>query len=211
MCKEYLWEIKVKSTPTLKRKCSRCNCDRFYCSKKFRINAQKKSLDVWLIYRCSECDSTYNLTLLSRTRPELIDKDLFEKFARNDEETAWKYAFSRETLQRNRVEPDYDSVEYEIVHEHISLKDLPDTDNRIVKFKIQTRFEFGLKLSTVIRTFLDLSASRFDRLVKAEVISTPKGYPLKKHKLKDGDIVLIDKEKLNIASKDTIFTVSASK
>ena len=42
------------------------------------MNAQKRNIDVWLIYRCVECDSTYNLTILSRTKPELIKKDLEE-------------------------------------------------------------------------------------------------------------------------------------
>ena len=90
---EYIWEIKVKNTPTLKRKCNHCNSNRFYCSNKFRMNAQKRNIDVWLIYRCVECDSTYNLTILSRTKPELIKKDLFSKFSENDEKLSWEYAF----------------------------------------------------------------------------------------------------------------------
>ncbi|MCD8268591.1 MAG: DUF1062 domain-containing protein [Parabacteroides sp.] len=41
------------------------------------MNSQKRNLDVWLIYRCLECDSTYNLTILSRTKPKLIKKTCF--------------------------------------------------------------------------------------------------------------------------------------
>lgn len=52
------------------------------------MNAQKRNLDVWLIYRCAACDSTYNLTILSRTKPERIDKELFRKFLENDENLA---------------------------------------------------------------------------------------------------------------------------
>lgn len=196
MSKEYILEIKVKNTPNLKRKCNRCDCDSFYCSNKFRINAQKKNLDVWLIYRCMECDSTYNLTILSRTKPELTDKDLFEKFAENDEVTAWKYAFSLENIRKNSVELDYNSIEYEIQHDNVSIKDILATDDEFVTFKIQTCFEFGLKLSSVIRTCLGLSANRFNKMVEAKAIFMPEGYPLKKHKVKNGDIVLIDKEKL---------------
>lgn len=85
---EYIWKIKVNNTPALKRKCNRCDCNSFYCSNKFRMNAQKRNLDVWLIYRCAACDSTYNLTILSRTKPERIDKELFRKFLENDENLA---------------------------------------------------------------------------------------------------------------------------
>lgn len=193
---EYTWEVKVKNVPHLKRKCNRCNCTRFYCSNKFRINAQKKNIDVWLIYRCLECDSTYNLSILSRTKPELIDKDLFEKFSRNDEEVAWKYAFSMETMQRNNIEWDNTGIEYEIVHDHISIKDLLTSDKEIIKFRIQTRFEFGLKLSSVVRTCLGLSATQFNRMAEAKIIFMPESYPLKKHKVRNGDRVWIDRERL---------------
>lgn len=196
MIKEYTWEIKVKNTPTLKRKCNRCSCDRFYCSNKFRINAQKKNIDVWLIYRCMECDSTYNLDILSRTKPELIDKELFEKFSSNSEEIAWKYAFSLETMRRNNIEFDSNSIEYEILHDHISINDILTMDNEFVKFKIEASLEFGLKLSSVIRTCLGLSANQFNKMVEAKVIFTSECYPLKKHKVKNGDMVWIDKGKL---------------
>lgn len=193
---EYIWEIKVKTTPMLKRKCNHCSSDKFYCSNKFRVNAQKKNLDVWLIYRCVECDSTYNLTILSRTKPELIKKDLFLKFSENDENLAWQYAFSSETARKNSVELDVSSVEYEIRHDNLSINDLLERDEETVAFKIQSRYEFGLKLASVIRFCLGLSANQLARMIEAEVIFTREGYPLKKHKARDGDVVWINKEKL---------------
>ena len=193
---EYIWEIKVKNTPVLKRKCNRCSSNRFYCSNKFRMNAQKRNIDVWLIYRCVECDSTYNLSILSRIKPELIKKDLFLKFSENDENLAWEYAFSSETAWKNGVELDYSSVEYEIQHDNISVNDILNAEDDIVAFKIQTHFEFGLKLSSVIRHCLRLSANRLDQVIKAEAIFTPEGYPIKKHRVKNGDIILVSKEKL---------------
>ena len=193
---EYIWEIKVKNTPTLKRKCNHCNCNRFYCSDKFRMNSQKRNIDVWLIYRCVECDNTYNLTILSRTKPELIKKDLFSKFSENDEELSWEYAFSSEIGRKNNVELDYGSVEYEILHDDISINDILNTDDEIIAFRIQTHFEFGLKLSSVIRLCLGISTSLLNQMIEAEAIFATGGYPLKKRKVKNGDVILISKEKL---------------
>ncbi|MEY8593306.1 MULTISPECIES: DUF1062 domain-containing protein [unclassified Butyricimonas] len=193
---EYTWEIKIKNTPALERKCNRCNCNKFYCSNKFRMNAQKKNIDVWLIYRCMECDSTYNLTILSRTKPELIRKDLFTKFSDNDEDIAWEYAFSLETARKNNVKFDYNSVEYEIEHDNISINDILNAGDESVVFKIQTGFEFELKLSSVIRYCLGVSASQLNQMIEVDAVFTPEGYPIKKHKVKNGDIVLINKEKL---------------
>ena len=111
----FTWEIKVKNTPLLIKKCSHCESDRFYCSDKFRMNAQKKNIDVWLIYRCVKCDNTCNITLLSRTKPDLIDKKLFHSFSMNDREAAWQYAFSAGMASKNKLQIDYDSVEYEVI------------------------------------------------------------------------------------------------
>ena len=193
---EYIWEIKIENTPTLKRKCNHCNCNRFYCSNKFRMNSQKRNIDVWLIYRCEECDSTYNLTILSRTKPELISKDLFLKFSENDENTAWQYAFSSETGRKNSVELYYSSVGYEIEHEPVSIDDILDADDEIITFKVQTRFEFGLKLSSVVRLCLGISANQLNQMIEAEAIFTPEGYQLKKRRVKNGDFVFIDRKKL---------------
>lgn len=122
------WEVKVNNTPLLIKKCSHCDSDRFYCSDKFRMNAQKKNIDVWLIYRCVKCDNTCNLTLLSRSKPDLIDKTLFHSFSMNDKDTAWKYAFSTEMERKNNLRLDYDSVEYEVIP-NTSLEDLLNLSN----------------------------------------------------------------------------------
>lgn len=196
MKSEYIWEITAKNTPSLKRKCNHCNSGRFYCSGKFRMNFQKKNIDVWLIYKCTECDSTFNLPILSRSKPKRIKKDLFAKFSENDEATAWEYAFSAETGRKNNVELDYGSVEYEIRHDIIPINDILNAEHEFIAFKIQSRFEFGLKLSSVVRSCLGLSANQWNQMIESKAIFTPENHPLKKHKVKNGDLVLVSPEKL---------------
>ncbi len=196
MRKEYTWEIKARNTPLLKRKCNHCNRDRFYCSDKFRMNAQKKNIDIWLIYRCKKCDNTYNMTIFSRTKPELINKDLFNKFLENNTEIAWEYAFSRVTSRRNNVELDYGSVEYDILCDNISVEDILNFGSEIVTFKIEYPFDFSLKLSSVIRICLKLSAKKLNKLIEAKVISIQEKHLQRKHKVKNEDIVQVNREKL---------------
>ncbi len=196
MSKEFIWEIMARNTPILKRKCNHCGSDRFYCSEKFRMNAQKKNIDVWLIYRCIKCDNTYNMTIFSRTKPELINKDLFNKFLENNTEIAWEYAFSRVTSRRNNVELDLGSVEYDIQFDNISVEDILNFDSEIVTFKIKYPFDFSLKLSFVIRKCLKLSANKLNKLIEAKVISIQEKHLQKKHKVKNEDIVQVNREKL---------------
>ena len=160
------------------------------------MNSQKKKLDVWLIYRCTECDSTFNLPIVSRAKPERIKKDLFAKFSENDEAVAWEYAFSAETGRKNNVELDYASVEYEIRHDTIPINDILNAEYEFITFKIQSRFKFGLKLSSVVRSCLGLSANQWNQMIESKAIFTPENHPLKKRKVKNGNLVLVSREKL---------------
>jgi hypothetical protein len=51
----------------LRSDCASCSTARaFVCSERFRVNAQKKSLDVWLNYRCECCEDVWKFPLLER-------------------------------------------------------------------------------------------------------------------------------------------------
>ena len=176
------WKVKVKNTPLL--------------IDKFRMNAQKKNIDVWLIYRCVKCDNTCNLTLLSRSKPDLIDKTLFQSFSMNDKDAAWKYAFSTEMERKNNLRLDYGSVEYEVIPD-TSLEDLPHLSNEVIKIHIKCEFEFDLKLSSLIRRCFSLSANQVKRMFEDGIITISGNKPPQKHKVKDGDMILIQKEKLD--------------
>lgn len=190
------WEVKVNNTPLLIKKCSHCDSDRFYCSDKFRMNAQKKNIDVWLIYRCVKCDNTCNLTLLSRSKPDLIDKTLFHSFSMNDKDTAWKYAFSTEMERKNNLRLDYGSIEYEIIP-NTSLEDLLNLSNEVIKIHIKCEFEFDLKLSSLIRRRFSLSANQVKRMFEDGIITISGNKPPQKHKVKNGDMILIQREELS--------------
>ena len=189
------WEVKVKNPPLLIKKCSHCDSNRFYCSDKFRMNAQKKNIDVWLIYRCVKCDNTCNLTLLSRSKPDLIDKTLFHSFSMNDKDTAWKYAFSTEMEKKNSLRLDYGSVEYVVVPD-TSFEDLLNLSNEVIKIHIKCEFEFDLKLSSLIRRCFSLSANQVKRMFEDGIITISGNKPPQKHKVKDGDMILIQREEL---------------
>ena len=200
------WEVKVKNTPLLIKKCSHCDSDRFYCSDKFRMNAQKKNIDVWLIYRCVKCDNTCNLTLLSRSKPDLIDKTLFHSFSMNDKDTAWKYAFSTEMERKNNLRLDYSSVEYEVIP-NTSLEDLLNLSNEVIKIHIKCELEFDLKLSSLIRRRFSLSANQVKRMFEDGIITISGNKPPQKHKVKNGDMILIQREGLSKSINHSIHDI----
>ena len=79
--------------PACMRRCSKCGrLRKFVCSGKFRVNANGKRLDVWLIYRCERCDTTWNQEIYTRVKPDRIDRGLYQAFLDNDWETALRFA-----------------------------------------------------------------------------------------------------------------------
>jgi len=99
--REYRVEIIALETPKVLNSCHRCKkTTAFYCSEKFRVNAQQKRIDVWLIYKCEHCESTWNYSILSRVHTNSIDKVLHQKFMNNDRETAWQHAFQIDQLRK---------------------------------------------------------------------------------------------------------------
>jgi hypothetical protein len=76
----------------------------FINSGKFRVNANGKAVDVWLIYRCRKCKHTWNLTVYERVKPSKIPADLFEAFEANDMETAMRYGRDIDFLKKNNAE-----------------------------------------------------------------------------------------------------------
>lgn len=195
--KHLIWEITPDSTPLFKKKCSKCRgSNLYYCSDKFRLNSQKKSIDVWLIYRCVKCDNTCNITILSRTRPELIDKDLYQRFMMNDEATARQYAFDRDTARRNSMELDHSDITYNITHGDITLEDIVKLEEDSVEFEIRSNLNLDFKLTSLIRQCFDLSSNQLEKMLEAGILTIHPSTPLKKSKVKDGITVTIHCDKL---------------
>ena len=98
---EVEWRIVPLETPRVWRHCATCGTVQgFRSSDQFRLNAHHRKIDVWLIYRCLSCDTTWNCTIFTRSSPDTIGADLYQRFVCNDQTTAWQYAFDRSLLRR---------------------------------------------------------------------------------------------------------------
>lgn len=87
------------------RQCGGCSKkSTFVNSGDFRVNANGKLVDVWLIYRCEKCKHTYNLTIMERVNPSRIDKTLYQRFLDNDKDLAYEMGLDKSILKRNSVE-----------------------------------------------------------------------------------------------------------
>lgn len=68
----------------------------------------------------------------------------------NDREVAWQYAFSAGMASKNKLQIDYDSVEYEVIS-NISFEDIMNMNNEIISIWIECDLELNLKLLSLIK------------------------------------------------------------
>ncbi|MFR1637772.1 MAG: DUF1062 domain-containing protein, partial [Eggerthellaceae bacterium] len=100
--KTSIWRVEATAAPVALRPCGTCGADaEFAPTGLFRVNAQKKRLDVWLIYRCATCGSVWNSAVISRGRPGSIDREELERFTGNDPVMALWCALDVGLLRRN--------------------------------------------------------------------------------------------------------------
>lgn len=172
------WVIKPKTTPIIIRNCSKCGpSSKFICSGNFRINANGKNMDVWLIYKCSKCDTTWNMEILSRVKPQQIDPLLYQSFAKNDFEAAMQYAFNQNVMNRNKAVVSYEEVSY--IVEKSNLND-PNYALEIV-----SQYDFGLRLDKLLGEELGLSRTKIKELFEMSRIISDEMKLTAKSKIKD--------------------------
>jgi len=187
--KEIFWTVQITNAPTVVRYCKRCSANvEFVSSGCFRVNAQQKSLDVWLIYKCLSCDATWNLTILSRVSPRSIPVDQLRGFYENDSELAIRYANDPALIKRQGGNPT--QPEIEIVGPNVD----PDEPVRI---RITPAMPLNIKAEVVIRKKLSLSRGEFDKMQQNGTLVSVSGHDIKKCKL-SGEIVFELRQSLDV-------------
>jgi hypothetical protein len=86
-----VWTIvpTASSSATIDRYCPGCAARRpFASSGRFRLNAQRRRIDVWLVYRCARCDRTWNRPVHQRATPSEIGAVRLVRLQANDPELA---------------------------------------------------------------------------------------------------------------------------
>lgn len=159
-----------KTTPIIIRKCARCEKKRFVSSDKFRINANKKVIDVWLIFKCIICENTLNISIISRKTISSIDQTLLNDFFKNDKALAYRYAFDPNIIEKGG---DVDwAIEFSIERQtEIGKTGL---------FLIQSPYFLKTAIYAVLREIFCISRSQLDKMLalsKIEILSL-QGKPL---------------------------------
>ncbi|AMY02862.1 DUF1062 domain-containing protein [Mesorhizobium ciceri] len=184
------WAIAAKTAPRPLINCNRCGTVRAYCSSgKFRVNANGKRIDVWLIYRCIDCDNSWNFGIFERCNRRDIDPALLAALESNDPALAHRHAFDAVAL-RNRI----GRVE-EFSDVSVHKRRLGDTREAATVLELQLGLEMptSLRLDRLLASELCISRSRLQALEeKRLLIVDPDGAKALRKPARAGNTIRID-------------------
>ncbi|WP_119462225.1 DUF1062 domain-containing protein [Rhodospirillaceae bacterium SYSU D60014] len=185
-----LWQVTPLKPPRIWQNCSRCDARTpFVCSGRFRINAQRKRLDAWLIYRCASCDQTWNYPVLERGLLKNIDPSVFRALSENCGDLARRHAFDLPRLRRysDQVE------EFAEVTVEKRLRDRCVHEPGQVVISIASSLPCRIRLDRLLAGELGLSRSTVQRLHDAAMlVVSPGNRAAMRQPVRDGQTVAID-------------------
>ncbi|MFJ5262642.1 DUF1062 domain-containing protein [Streptomyces sp. NPDC088387] len=104
------WVVMPTCLPLVVRRCHACSSVRFRADGKFRVNANHKLIDAWLLVLCTACGETAKLTILERVNVRSVRPELLDRLHDNDPGLAAELLQNPLVLRRNRVALDWDNA-----------------------------------------------------------------------------------------------------
>ncbi|MGW1293065.1 DUF1062 domain-containing protein [Streptomyces sp. NPDC002533] len=101
------WVVKPVRLPLIRRRCHICTSDSFRTSGKFRVNANHKLLDVWLLALCTKCGATTKITIVERTNVRSVSPELLDRAHENDPTLAAELLQDGVVRRRNHISLDW--------------------------------------------------------------------------------------------------------
>lgn len=193
--KRVLWIIRPDKLPEVWRRCPKCgHKTSFENSGKFRVNGNGRLLDVWLIYSCRTCKSTWNMTVYERVSPESIDREEYQGFLCNDRGLAEKYGTSRELFAKNGAETVESQLGYQI---EILETTAVCSDKHFLEVEIKIAGPVRLRADALFADQLKITRSRAKSLLDQGKIQNGGPAAGAGKRIRDGQVFYIPVELVN--------------
>lgn len=147
-------EVTIKPTQgqQIIRNCSKCGGKSTYINtESFRVNANGNAIDIWLIYQCEKCKTTYNLSIHERIRPKSLPLEEYEEYLSNNQELAWRVSYDGAVLKRNHVEIDMEKECYSMEVIESSEETATEKDSDIDAIKRERTYQQLVQISNPYR------------------------------------------------------------
>jgi hypothetical protein len=178
-------QVASKSEIALHRHCARCKLSRrFASSGKFRVNAQKKRIDVWLIFRCTICDDRWNWPVHERRSIATLDAGELDALMRNDPDLAARHGWA--AVQAGNAVMEHDPVV------NLAIQEPTTAATRTIEIVLATAGA-GLRLDRLLAQALALSRREIETMDQTGAITIkPAAHKALRRPAGDGQQITID-------------------
>ncbi|MFS8112802.1 DUF1062 domain-containing protein [Rhizobium jaguaris] len=183
------WTINPRTAPQPWIACSGCGCLKpFKSSGRVRLNANGKKLDAWLIYKCSDCDKTWNRTLFERQAIRGLNPPALAALQGDDPDWIRAREFDLNALSRKAQRID------EFADADVQREVLGETDGgSVLEIDLAIALPFNLRLDRLLASELSVSRSRLQALRDdAKLLIHPDRADAMRRRVKDGSRIVID-------------------
>ncbi|MFF4908489.1 DUF1062 domain-containing protein [Streptomyces sp. NPDC001260] len=101
------WVVVPTCLPLVLRRCHTCASGTFRPNGKFRVNANHKLIDAWLLALCTSCGDTAKFTVLERANVRSVRPALLDRMHDNDSGLAAELLRDPLVRRRNRIALDW--------------------------------------------------------------------------------------------------------
>ncbi|MEV8018447.1 DUF1062 domain-containing protein [Streptomyces sp. NPDC086554] len=153
------WVVMPTCLPTVLRRCHACASERFRPNGKFRVNANHKLLDAWLLVLCSACGETAKLTVLERMHVRSVRPELLDRMHDNDPGLAAELLQDPVVRRRNRIALDWGNAW------RLDTGGTDHLDREVIDVSVRFAARIPVRPMRLIADGCGLSRSEVERLI----------------------------------------------
>jgi hypothetical protein len=154
------WRLRRTRLPRILARCAGCAAlSTFEPTGRFRVNANRKTLDVWLLLRCLACRRVLKATVVERASVRSIPRALLDGYQRNDPGLVATVLADPPFRRRNRLTLDLDGT-WELDREP-----LPPAE-RLVTVRVEFTDPLAVRTVQLIAAGLGISRNQVECLLE---------------------------------------------
>lgn len=154
------WQLRRTRLPRALRRCAGCAApSAFEPTGRFRVNANRRTIDVWLLLRCVACGRILKATVLERVAVRSIRPAALDGYLHNDPRLLAATLTDPSFRRRNRLALDFDGT-WELLAEP-----LPPAVHGLVTVRVELVEPLAVRPVQLIAAGLGLSRHRVERLL----------------------------------------------
>ncbi|MCE5189994.1 MAG: DUF1062 domain-containing protein [Eubacteriales bacterium] len=160
------WTLRVLSLPRFTKTCPHCGGQYYENSGRFRVNANGKRLDIWLVCRCEHCKSIWNLSVFERIDRAALCQADYMGYLENSESLVLRHVFDPAFCAKNRAVLDPGSLDY-------AVSGVLPRAGEAARVEAACAYALPIPAAGVIGRTLGLSLSGVRRLCESGLLTLP--------------------------------------